>query len=358
MNELQGAIPTPQEAPSPNPQVEALAKMPALERTAKYLGASQGFLKEKITQGSLTDEQKPKAEQALQYNGGAVTKESSGYLKSTFDILDELGKQGDTEASDIRKEIVVHARVQVGEGDSRKIYTPEEWDQELQNAKTPEERAQLEAQALYGFVDPDAPTKQPEKPQELPEDKAIATQIAKFNIQIKEARAKGLDTAVIEQHVAMLRLVQRIAQGEGGVLLKAHALSQLQNAGVTGLNEVLEEISPQVSAAEQGVIDLLLSSGIPQDKVEALRTEIQKKGLGAVMQKEVVEKAEGLDIFIFGKELSEGEAKSFLAAYKQEGLLERYGTKSAIVALLLMLVSFGGPAILASNELAKEQRAA
>lgn len=342
--ESQMTIPTPsQEAPimtlTPEEAHKKLDKASPQERTEHFLGSAQRLIREGKDKGIFdTDEKIATSEQALSYKGGKVDEGASQGIKA---ILDSLSQTQNNVAQETRAELSKYVRIKARETGAEKFYTQEEWQQKL-NQATPEEKAQLEKEGLYGFVFPE---------QKPPEDEIIATHISALELQIKTAKEKGEDTKQQEQLLKTLRLTQK-ANGEIGFLFKMKALQELKESGVQNLDAPLKNLQERIPEAQKKLDEHLKGQGLSEDETKTLKATVEK-GLDTLLASGLLSKIEGLDQLVFGKTLDDTAIKELLQTKLGEDEAKNYllthGENAGKALLLIMLLALVGSAVVVTQ---------
>lgn len=328
---------------------ETVNALPARERAGRAIGAAVKLVADRFSEGLLDDkgEEIREAAQASQlYQAGEVTPETSNGLRGLMTVL----KAGDDETSrDLAARISQGYLVKIREGENEQFLTREQWEAEMARTDLSDADREKLANGLHGHSFPSenqqAAQAEEAKPP-LTEDVVIATQISTLERQIAEAKARGEDTGRKEGILVTLRLASQ-ANGEVGVLLKVKALQDLKASGVAGLDDSLQALGERVPAAQQKLIEYLSVQGVSESDIIAACGLGGRSGLDRLITQGILDKVEGLDELVFGKELTKEDLGDLLDTtdlilQEKQDLLKKYGKKAGFGLLLLILsTTFG-----------------
>ncbi|MFH1832788.1 MAG: hypothetical protein ABH816_01290 [Candidatus Levyibacteriota bacterium] len=299
----------------------ALERATKEERVAGIFKAGRNLIAKNREGGRFDSDEslKQKAEKAASYDGSqGVTKNSSDSLKAAIDVLSGI-KDSDGNLDAVSKialdEITPFIKVRVVDETGDKLYSLSEWEEKLSSVSS-DERTQLEAKGLYGFKFPKE--KQPEEPKAEEADLRLVAADGKISEyrqglvkEILELKSRGQNTAGKEQLLKDLRLADE-ANGEAGALLKLKALRDLEKSGVIGLKESIEAFEERQEEAKKKVVEAFEKAGMSDVYISQVKEAIGLGNIESIFVGENRPEIEGLDILIFGREMSEDELAKLL----------------------------------------------
>lgn len=312
--------------------VEKFRELSPRDQTSRWLGAGEEIIKKNLSAGFFNEETKPQADKAILYQGGDVNPDSSESLRATLHCLKAIG--GD-EAVETRDNIAKYVSIKFEE----KFYSPDEWQEKLAQA-TPEEKARLEGEGLYGFVFPEESKKaEAETTQSVegksPEDRIITKQLSLLEGKIKTVLQKGgRPTEEQQQLIGALRLAKE-AKGEAGVLIKEKALRELKQSGVFGLENTIESLSEEVSIARDKLFSNLKGQGWSEGGINGFIEAVRTGNVEGMIREGKFPEAKGLDKLFFGRELKDEELQRLLDPEKKKN----WPRNALLFALLISAIT-------------------
>jgi hypothetical protein len=320
------------------------------------LGEAQGVIDRHLDQGFFGkegDERYEQAKKASSYKGtgGDSTQENSDQIFAMRDSVKALVEL-DPQAKEIDRFLSDNLVVDVKEGDKTMRYSISEFEEKLEaiqndsslsEEQKKEKSEQLKQEARCGFL---TEKKQvlatQEKPQEKSAEDIISQQLSSLEKQFEAIKKEGGRlTGEQQQLIDLLRLAKE-ANGEVGALLKEKALQSLKANGELGVDNTIEGLSKQVEVARSKLLEHLANNNWSQNEINEFRNLVDKGQLEKMIREGKFPNVEGLDVLLFGREMSEEKLKNLLDPEGKKGL------KAGSLLLLLLVLALG------SVELAKQ----
>ena len=330
--------------------------IPAKEAGIK-LGEAQGVIDRHLDQGFFGkegDERYEQAKKASSYKGtgGDSTQENSDQIFAMRDSVKALVEL-DPQAKEIDRFLSDNLVVDVKEGDKTMRYSISEFEEKLEaiqndsslsEEQKKEKSEQLKQEARCGFL---TEKKQvlatQEKPQEKSAEDIISQQLSSLEKRFEAIKKEGGRlTGEQQQLIDLLRLAKE-ANGEvGRILVKKQALEFLRANGELGVDNTIEGLSKQVEVARSKLLEHLANNNWSQNEINEFRNLVDKGQLEKMIREGKFPNVEGLDVLLFGREMSEEKLKNLLDPEGKKGL------KAGSLLLLLLVLALG------SVELAKQ----
>lgn len=343
------------EAPAPQPIAEAAAKTITStveqQRTEQFLDGLSGRdralafsqvrclpLEESKTKGTYEGDEvlKEASEKALVAKEKRVDELDTQEAKATIDALEKTPDEG---AKRVFKELSPYARVTVGDGEEKKTYSLEEWNQ-----FPPEQRTQLENQAQWSFEvpqEPQGPTV--ETSPRTDADRIIDKHLTNLKYDWQAGKLEGDANEQKRKLLVVLRLASQ-AKGDLGPLFKFAALQGIKEIGgqdVT-LGSELNRLTGEVNGAngtKEKLMTYLNEKGLSAEQLEKAQSALATEGLAGLLRvAESLPELNDLDQRIFGREVSEGELQKMLNTEDPNKQLE-LTKKVSLWTLVLLLFS-------------------
>lgn len=348
----QGSIETAEQAAD---YLERLKNLSPRERAQRYLHeTAREIINRRLINGKYDQDValKEKVDSALLINEESkVTLQSSESLKNMIFLLEEAkGENGRLEeaAEDALREITPYIKVKVETSEGSEMYSFSDWKNRLEQF-SPEERAQLEQEGLYGFKFPEEPVASTESADETVED-LFNSQKASLQEKIRQKEAKGEDISAERTQLTLISYAEN-GEGDNAAYLRRIALKSIGRLGVdidrflTKYVKEEDEKSDMQKAEERGKQKIYI--GLDRYKGELSQKQIEAILSGSFdvegLMKTDWEKYSDLPETIMGRSLSADETKEMmntvLGDEKTKYLTKKYGKNILFVIMGLLFMS-------------------
>lgn len=332
---------------------EVLAKMRPREKASKSLGAAKGLIQEKIDKGDFAGDDKKeireKAENALRYPGKEGDPENGKNLRAIFETLAVIGQDG----KEISQSASENMSIKIGNGESARTLTLDEWRAELDAAQKPADGSIPDPQKIkeledgifgYSFPQDTSETENATK-EKSPEDRVLEAELKKMeNKRSKLKEGESLNQEEGDRLIA-LRFALKL-DGKAGPIFKKAALDHL--AAVTqkgemifGLEEAMKSLNSKMPQAENDLLSELRSKGVSEADSNEYINAIKQGKLPEMIKQGSLPKVEGLRELFFGDKLTDKDIEELMEIKKKKGAL-------SYLLEILMIAAFG------SMEMGKE----
>lgn len=289
--------------PSITQEKDPLYGLTQKQKAGGALGSTQQYIRGGLESGKYnSNEEKARANKALEYGGKSPPEELSPALKETVDLLREMRDS----ASDSEKERftdvyteLTRNMVVVVDGEAISL---EDFEKAREDAVVNGDQARIDAldKGIYGFKFETSSKANTEIDRG---EKALMD-------EIENAKKNGLNIETRQNILGLLRWVREM-NGRGAAFLKYRALIQIQN--VTGIKideETLRELEQDANASEDAVREhLLVVVGLNPEKTEAVMEGLRTGNIKPLIENGVFQRT-GVEEMFFGKELTDKEREA------------------------------------------------
>lgn len=303
--------------------------------------------------GKAGEEKYEQAELASKYKGTGKdsTPEESDQLfairNSTRELLDQ-----DPQAKELHKFFSDNLVVDIQEGDKTARLSILEFEKKLEAIQTDpslseeqkrENLEQLKQKARCGFL---TQKEQAQDTQEKPQDKSaeniVSQQLSSLERQLKEIKKQGGKISEKQEKLLVALRGANAANGEIGILVKKEALELLKANGELGIDNTIQSLNQEAEAARNKFFEHLKENNWSEEDIGKVRGITDQGKLMEMIKEGKFPEVKGLDVLIFGKEMSEEELKKIFDPEDKKGL------KGGSLLIALLVLAFG------SMELAKQ----